>query len=49
MPAVNRCWLVAAALLCVPAPVVQAQAQAQGNVTERQVKVTTGHDERVGV
>jgi hypothetical protein len=53
MPAVNRCWLVAAALLCVPAPVVQAQAQgqtqAQGDVTERQVKVATGHDERVGV
>ena len=47
------CWLVAAALLCVPAPVVQAQAQAQGqaqgDVTERQVKVATGHDERVGV
>jgi hypothetical protein len=53
MPAVNRCWLVAAALLCVPAPVVQAQAQAQaqaqGDVTERQVKVATSHDERVGV
>jgi hypothetical protein len=44
MPAVNRCWLVAAALLCVPAPVAQAQAQAQGDVTERQVKVATGHD-----
>ena len=27
MPAVNRCWLVAAALLCVPAPVAQAQAR----------------------
>jgi hypothetical protein len=54
MPPVNRCcWLVAAALLCVLAPVVQAQAQAQGqaqgDVTERQVKVATGHDERVGV
>ena len=53
MPAVNRCWLVAAALLCLPAPAAQAQAlgqaQAQGDVAERQVKVAPGHDERVGV
>ncbi len=46
MPAVNRCWLLAAAL-CLAAPT--AQAQGQGDVAERQVKVAPGHDERVGV
>ncbi len=47
MPAVNRCWLLAAALICLAAPA--AHAQAQGDIAERQVKVAPGHDERVGV
>ena len=52
MPAANRCWLIAAALMCLAAPAAHAQAQApqgQGDLAERQVKVAPGHDERVGV
>jgi len=53
MLAAHRCWLIAAALVCLAAPEVRAQAQGQtqgqGDVAERQVKVAPGHDERVGV
>jgi hypothetical protein len=33
----------------MPALAAQAQGQAQGDVAQRQVKVASGHDERVGV
>ena len=49
MLAVDRCWLLAAALVCVAAPLAHAQTQGQGDLAERQVKVAPGHDERVGV
>ncbi len=49
MPAVNRCWLIAVALLCAAALDARAQPQAQGDLAERQVKVAPGRDERVGV
>ena len=53
MLAAHRCWLIAAALVCLAAPEVRAQAQGQtqgqGDVAERQVKVAPGHDECVGV
>jgi hypothetical protein len=51
MLAAHRCWLIAAALVCLKAPEVRAQAQTQGqgDVAERQVKVAPGRDERVGV
>jgi hypothetical protein len=49
VPSLNHWWLVAAALLCASALAAQAQGQAQGDVAERQVKVASGHDERVGV
>jgi hypothetical protein len=49
MPAVDRCWLIAAAFMCLAAPAAHAQAAGQGDVAEREVKVAPGHDERVGV
>ena len=41
----SRCWLVAAAFLCVS----MLAAYAQGNIVERQVKAAPGRDVRVGI
>jgi hypothetical protein len=49
MASFTQWWLVAAALLCAAAPAARAQGQTQGDIAERQVKVASGHDERVGV
>jgi hypothetical protein len=49
MASFSQWWLVAAALLCAAAPAARAQGQTQGDIAERQVKVASGHDERVGV
>jgi hypothetical protein len=49
MPVVNRSWLIVAAFLCTSVLAAQAPAPAPGDVAERQVKVASGHNERVGV
>ena len=41
----RRCWLVAAAFLCVS----MLAARAQGNVVERDIKAAPGRDVRVGI